>query len=143
MRISPNSSRRKSWTIPCCRYLLATLLGHTGTTIRNHVWVIVSDPLQDAEKIVFVNFTSHKDGKDESCVLLPGDHPFIIRKTIISYADAASASIEQLSLLNATNTMYLVESINDDVLSRIRLGMMQSPFSKRGLKKILEDQALV
>ena len=109
----------------------------------NHLWVIVSDPLENPERFVFVNRTSHKDGKDESCVLVPEDHPFITHKTIISYARAKCASVEQLSAIRDAHEMYLEKPVKDDVLSRIRSGMMKSQHSPRGLKKILEVQGLV
>lgn len=53
-----------------------------------HLWFIISDPLVDARRVLYVNVTSLdstaplKDAfNDRACVLDPGEHPFI---TVIS-----------------------------------------------------------
>ena len=51
-----------------------------------HLYFIISYPTHD-NNILLVNVTKYKVGKDTSCVLYPGDHPFIKQKSIINYAD--------------------------------------------------------
>jgi hypothetical protein len=38
----------------------------------NHLWLIISDPAADSERIVIVNFTKHTTEKEEDCVINPG-----------------------------------------------------------------------
>jgi hypothetical protein len=48
-----------------------------GDTFRfglGHLYIVISDPHLDPESVVIVNMTTDRGG-DQSCVLLPGDHP--------------------------------------------------------------------
>ena len=49
-----------------------------GTSLDSHLWIVISDPSQH-ESCVIVNLTSWRSDKDQSCVLKPGDHPYITR----------------------------------------------------------------
>ncbi len=51
-----------------------------------HLYFVISYPTHD-NKILLVNVTKYKVGKDTSCVLYRGDHPFIEQKSIINYAE--------------------------------------------------------
>ena len=55
-----------------------------------HLWVVISDPVQDKERVLLVNFSSVKEGVplDSACVLLPGEHPYISKDTFVYYRHA-------------------------------------------------------
>jgi hypothetical protein len=53
--------------------------------VDSHLWVIVSDPAIDAERVLFVSMTSYDVTKEKVCLLDIGDHPFIKHKTCIAY----------------------------------------------------------
>lgn len=110
--------------------------------IRDHLWIIVSDPTLDKRNVFIVNVTSWKPEKDESCILEEGDHPFITHKSIISYADARITSVANLSAVYELNQIYLQQPVSAPILARIRQGVRNSPHSKRGHKQIMEDQSL-
>ena len=110
--------------------------------IRDHSWIIVSDPIHDEHNVLFVNLTSWKPEKDESCILERGEHPFITHKSIISYPDARVTSVADLSALSEVNQIYLKEPVSAPVLARIREGLRKSPQSKRGHKQIMDDQSI-
>ena len=43
---------------------------------HSHLWVVISLPDEIGE-VVVVNLTSHRDNKDQSCVIEAGEHPFV------------------------------------------------------------------
>ena len=109
--------------------------------IRDHLWFIVSDPTLDELNVLLVNLTTWKTGKDGSCILDRGDHPFITHKSIINYADARVTSIAKLAKLHELNQIYRKEPLSPAVLARIRQGLRMSPHSIHRHKKIMEDKS--
>ena len=108
-----------------------------------HLWTIISDTQQSAGEIVIVNFTSWREGEDESCLLDQTDHPFIKHKTCISYRDAQIVRLARLEELESRNLITRKETLDSDILARVREGVMVSRFVKLKIRKILEDQNLV
>jgi len=47
-----------------------------------HLWIVLSDPNKDAAKVLLVNMTTLSDKKEKTCVLRPGDHPWIRHDTL-------------------------------------------------------------
>jgi hypothetical protein len=65
----------------------------------SHLWVIVSDPAVDAERVLFVSMTSYDLTKEKVCLLDFGDHPFVKRRTCIAYDFAKVAPLQALVTL--------------------------------------------
>ncbi len=65
----------------------------------HHLWVVLSDPMVDPEKVVLVNFTTHTVDEEQHCVLKKGDHPFIKHKTVVRYRDAKLVRASDLEVL--------------------------------------------
>jgi len=58
------------------------------TFLIDHLWVVISDPAKNGGKFVIVNLTTDKIRAGEECALSPGDHPWIIKKSYVSFGDA-------------------------------------------------------
>ena len=65
-------------------------------SVDSHLWVIVSDPAVDEERMLFVSMTSYDVTKEKVCLLDVGDHPFIKHKTCIAYDFAKVAPLKAL-----------------------------------------------
>ena len=87
--------------------------------------------------------TSLQPGKDESCILGPGDHPFLKHDSIMNYKDARVVSIDVLRRLHSRNEISLRGSVELDVLERIRAGFANSRFAVKEHKEILDTQGLL
>jgi hypothetical protein len=59
------------------------LIDAPGTTLDSHLWIVISDPALDPQRVVLVNMTSHRADKDQACVLEMGDHPYVSHRTCI------------------------------------------------------------
>ena len=63
------------------------LVALPGTSYDSHLWIVISDPDADAERIVIVSLTSHRADKDQACLLRVGDHPYVKHDTCVNYRE--------------------------------------------------------
>jgi len=112
-----------------------------GTTLDSHLWIVVSDPNAFPEQVVIVNMTSHRDDKDQACILEVGDHSFIKHKSCIEYSRAKVLPVRHLAAL-VDKGITQGDKCSAELLQKIRDGV---PDSRMELDKvaILEMQGLV
>ena len=108
-----------------------------------HLWVIVSDPSQDPDDVLIVNFTTRTDRSDESCNVEPGEHPFVKHRTVVEYRGAKRVSARQLDQLLANTRLELREPVSQELLARIRAGAAISDFIPYGARRLLEEQGVL
>ncbi len=108
-----------------------------------HLWVIVSDPSQDPDDILIVNFTTRTDRCDESCNVEPGEHPFVKHRTVVEYRGAKRVSAPQLDQLLAGTQFELREPVSQELLTRMRAGAAVSEFISHGDRSLLEEQGVL
>src|SRR5579862_1289009 len=77
--------------------------------------------------VITCNFTDCTRGSDQTCVILPGEHPEIKKKSVVNYAKAhhCEAGLPFEALLR------LIEShkapLSNQLLAKIRKGALDSP----------------
>jgi hypothetical protein len=118
-----------------------TIAQQSGVTA--HLWIIVSDPQQNPHAVVLVNFTTWTHGKDQSCVLIPGDYPFINRPTAVNYREAKKTSDAKLHQLIEAGLLKPLERINQSVLDKILRGAEASVHTPMWMLDILQQQGLI
>lgn len=59
-----------------------------GTSLDSHLWIVISDPAVDDERILIVNFTTLRPDSDQACILVAGEHPFVQHQTCVNYGGA-------------------------------------------------------
>jgi|SRR6266404_5149992 len=113
-----------------------------GTSLDSHLWAVISDPIADPFQIVLVNFTKHRQDKDQACVLQDGDHPFIKIPTCVEYRRAKIVTNEQLDILISLPNVEVREPLSPEVLERILDGVPNSRM-RLDVAQLLADQGLV
>ena len=108
-----------------------------------HLWAVISDTRQSVAEIVIVNFTTWRIGHDDSCLLNPGDHPFLQHQTSVSYRDARIVTLAQLEDLENRGLITPKENLSPDILAKIREEARISPFAKLKIREILGKQNLI
>ncbi len=112
--------------------------------LERHLWVVISDPLLDvADRVVIVRFTTYRKGRDATCLLQPGDHPFIVHPTVVDYAEALDISNAGLDGFVGSGKAFLQEPVTPALLGRIRQGAAESAFLPEGCREILIKQGLI
>jgi len=107
---------------------------------RPHLWVIVSDPEREPERVVIVSMTTWKEYKDETCILTPDDHPALTHATSIDYGRARLFTASQLEKARDLGALDPQVPVSAEVLSRIRDGGVQSEFTPIKHRQVLLDQ---
>ena len=109
----------------------------------SHLWVILSDPSLDSDKIVIVNFTTNTKDEEQHCILKKDDHPFVKHNTAVRYRDAKIVSDDQLDKLLNLRQLKSSDALSVQLLRRLRDGAAKSDFLPEGCREILDDQGLI
>lgn len=108
-----------------------------------HLFFVISDPALDAKQVVVVPLMTWDEYKEQTCVLVPGDHPFIRHRSYIDYGCAKSVDATKVERSIKAKQFRTNKRASDDLLRKIREGADRSDFLPLGLRDILEDQDLV
>ena len=118
-----------------------------GDTFRrsygSHLWVVVSDPDQDPDRVLIVNLTTVRSNCDPACILDAGDHPFVKHPSYLLYAESRIVTNQELDRKVAAGQTILEPKMRRDVSARIRHGAAISNFIPLQNRKLLEDQGLI
>jgi len=118
-------------------------LRNRHTIIDFHLHIIISDPSQDNNKIVTVNFTSWRADKDQSCIVDVNEHSFIKVRSCVDYRRDKLISLENYEHCLRSGDLISHDQIKDSLLRRILDGAAISPHIPLGNRKILVDQGLI
>jgi hypothetical protein len=108
-----------------------------------HLWVIVSDPEIDAQKVLIVHITTFEEYKEDVCLLDVGDHPRIQHPTCIAYDQSRVTSLAKLHELSTNRQIVFQAPMHPKILERIRSGANDSQRIHHKHLAILEDQGLI
>ena len=109
----------------------------------SHLWLIITKPFGTPPKVIIVSLTTQRDGSDTTVVLGPGDHSFISHPTVVFYADARDVEASLLERLVALDDNRLHrDPCSEELLTRIRDGLIASSFTPRRIKKLFSDHCL-
>ncbi len=101
-----------------------------------YLWIVTAGPTTEDELLIF-NFTSATDGCDESCVVLPGEHPHVHHRTIVAYG---RGSLARRSILTSPRSLCSVQqSVSAGLLRRIQQGALDSQFTKQRFQAIVRQ----
>jgi hypothetical protein len=114
-----------------------------GTSLDSHLWVVISDPVKDANNVLIVNFTTWRSDSDPACILQASEHPFVHHETCVNYAGAKVVSVAQLTTLLQAGKMVNHAPVSNALLKRIRDGAGDSTRMAMDHANILIDQGLL
>lgn len=101
---------------------------------KDHLWIVLTEPHGDSPEVAIVSLTTKRPGSDLTTVLKPGDHPFIKHETVVSYADARIVQAGALLSFLALQRDARNDDCPDELLARIRQGLLDSPFTPNKIK---------
>ncbi len=115
-----------------------------------HLWIVISDPRQDEEQIVIVNFTTldesagpHDPYNDRSCLIQAGEHPFVQKLTCVDYGGVQITRTSHLQNRYERGELRLDIPVSPELLARIRKGAEESEHLLPLAHDILRAQGLV
>lgn len=118
-------------------YRLKDLLGRDA-----HLFMVISDTVNFPDEVIIVKMIGCKEGQeyDESCVLRPGDHPQIYKKSIIEYNSFDIYTQEEIARFQELIRLY--DDLHPEVLAEVRRGAKESRHATRRLRDTLIQQGL-
>jgi hypothetical protein len=119
-----------------------TFVNKESRDVPSHLWVVVSDPVQDPEQVVIVNITTleGKRDPDRTCVVMKGEHNFISRPSYVLYAEARIASVNSLGELLRTKMLSPSTDASEEFLRKVIAGFGSSKLAPNKCKAILRPQ---
>jgi hypothetical protein len=124
-----------------------TFVNEAHESVRSHLWVVISDPEQDPDRVVIVNLTTLRSGVDESCIVRRGEHGFVSRDSVVNYAESRITRAEDLERLVQGGQLSPSADASENLLRRITEGLDRSKRIARDRRSeilsILSKQGLV
>ncbi len=111
------------------------------TSYDSHLWMLISDPSQ-GDECVIVNFTSWRADKDQACVVEPGEHPYVSKRTCVNFKDAKRCKTGDLDKLVASKNLKNAAPLSVELLAKIRSAVSESRMNWDCVQ-LLIDQGLV
>jgi len=100
-----------------------------------HLWVVVA--ALDDGSILAVNFSHHREGCDETCIVEPGAHPSIPDKSFAFYRRAQLLNADYIERSIADRLWGFADPLPDALLASVQRGAVASPFTARGFKDLV------
>ena len=116
-------------------------LSHRG--VDGHLWVVISDPEKDAERVILVSMTTYEDHKEDVCLIEVGEHARVSHKTCIAYNEARMTTLEKLIMLRDGGHLVAQPPASNELLARIRDGVSRSARIKYRFIEILLEQGVI
>jgi hypothetical protein len=102
-----------------------------------HLWIVLTER-SDNHEAVCANVTDEKNIMDKTTILVPGDHPFIIKRSAINYQ---SAKIVRLDLVENSledeiwgSTCKIHQACSKELIERIQEGLLSSIHTTKVIK---------
>jgi hypothetical protein len=95
-------------------------------TVKDHLWIILSDPSQHDGKCVLVNLTESVHGQ-YSFTLVPGQHRWIYKDSDVNFGDAFLTSQAVLQAVVASGSAIPHDPIAPQLLKDIIAAAGKSP----------------
>ncbi len=113
---------------------LATLLvpsGPENDPDRRHLFVLLTDPADvgdGVKAVLMVSLSSIKQGLpyDPTCLLYPGDHPFVKRESYVVYRKARIEEVDKLLRGVKDGKLIPQEPMDSAIFARICKGLEES-----------------
>ncbi len=115
----------------------------TDRAVDNHLWVVISDPTRDSERVVLVSVTTYEPHKEALCLLDVGDHHTISHTSCIACNEARMTTPGTLIGLRDGGHLNLQAPVSAELLARIRAGVSRSTRIKYKYIEILLDQEVI
>ena len=117
--------------LPVRRATLLIPSGPPGDPDRKHLFILLTDPRADdrgTASVLMVSLSTIRQGVpfDRSCLLYPGDHPFVRRDSYVVYQRARIEAVD--AVLRGVNSGQLVPqaALDGGVFARVCRGFEES-----------------
>lgn len=124
--------------LPLKRGTLLVPSGPESDPNRKHLFILLTDPADNGsgvKAVLMVSLSSTKQGLpyDASCVLYPGDHPFVKRESFVLYKNARIEEAEKMLRGVKSGKLVPQDPMDPAVFARICKGLEESRLTSPNL----------
>jgi hypothetical protein len=103
-----------------------------------HLFVLLTDPVGEEREVLLASLSTAHPRCDRSCILVPGDHPFIKRASYVAYSMARIEPADRL-LRGVAESVFLVrEPVSDKTMAYIIRGLLESRHTTAIVKRFYQ-----
>ena len=117
----------------------------TSDQYRNtddHLWMVISDPTQNPEKVLIANLTTYKgDPGHDDCVITSAEYRGLAHKSCVFFQKASICSLASLEKLLQELVIELREPLPREVLGRVREAAESTRFLSGEGKELLRQES--
>lgn len=120
-----------------------TFLNAAGRGVSPHLWIVLSDPARDPDRVVIANVNTVRDytsAAEAICRLSPGDHPFIRHASYVNFAEARIVTLTALVGQSRAGKLTPQPPADAALVRRIQLALAESPRAKIECYRVLDSQ---
>jgi hypothetical protein len=103
-----------------------------------HLWFFVSEVLPTGDIAMF-NLTGWKPPCDETCIVRVGDHPYVAKKSIITYRRGLLLTPTKWQEIHDNGWHEAHEKASNLLIKRIQQGALQSEQTPQFLQTIVQQ----
>ena len=100
-----------------------------GVDENRHLWIVLSDAAAYPDEVITVFLTTRKAKRDQTCILDPGDHPFIVHESTVAFGVAEIRKAFDLDSLLTNGKLVAHDDAKLAMVERIRMLLTFSPYS--------------
>jgi hypothetical protein len=104
-----------------------------------HLWIVATEPLAQNGEAIMVNATSLRSHSDTTLVLNRGDHPFIVKPSVISFGDSFIADVRLVANGIDYGHWPQHKRCSDSLIERIQAGILASRWTPGKVKAFYRD----
>jgi hypothetical protein len=105
-----------------------------------HLWVVCSTPSPDGDAVIF-NITTRRPDSDTNCIILPGDHPFVKKESVIAYERGQIMSLQNWVKAQKLGARTYPPA-SRELLFRIQQGALKSDLTPQKLQAIVKQSLI-
>jgi hypothetical protein len=115
--------------------------GATLLPTRGHLWIVVSNPDLNPERVVLANITTPQGKpRDDDIVLKPSDHPWIKHPSRVQCGGSYHTPLQDIEERLRNGSLTRAAPIRATLVGLIREGMINSRRTPEGVRRILNAE---
>lgn len=95
----------------------------TIPTINDHLHIVISDPDKFPNEVICFNLTTWKgDHCDPACIIEPGEHTWVRRRSYVYYENPRLLDAEAIKAIETSSRVNKLPAVSDELFTRILEG---------------------
>lgn len=103
----------------------------------HHLWIVIYVPKIPTERAVLINVSKRRPNDDSTCILKPGEHPFIKTDSYVRYQSATTPTLHQLQQAVQSGLLTRQPSASAALLAKLMAGAKASVRLPAEIREIL------